>query len=123
LTIDPGKFFQPRRLARENKPAPSSCSPLPRAVIEVDLHADTLLDTLAGMESRDVLEHQMEVFHRVMEEYASCRGQQIIFIHGKGNGVLRQNLYRELRVRYKRHHYNYAPFQKYGHGATIVTIR
>ena len=50
-------------------------------------------------------------------------GQKIVFIHGKGEGVLRHALVNELRYRYKNYRYQDASFQEYGYGATQVTIR
>jgi dsDNA-specific endonuclease/ATPase MutS2 len=46
-----------------------------------------------------------------------------VFIHGKGDGVLRQALTKELNYRYKKHDVQDASFQEYGYGATQVTIR
>ena len=48
---------------------------------------------------------------------------KIVFIHGKGEGVLRNALIKELRYRYKSFSYQDASFQEYGYGATQVTIR
>ena len=46
-----------------------------------------------------------------------------MFIHGKGEGVLRHAIINELRYRYKNYPYQDASFQEYGYGATQVTIR
>ena len=58
-----------------------------------------------------------------MAEYASKKGQRIIFIHGKGEGVLRRALVNDLCYRYKSYTYQDASFQEYGYGATQVTIK
>ena len=50
------------------------------------------------------------------------KGMKIIFIHGKGDGVLRNAVVHELRYRYKSYTYQDASFQEYGYGATQVTI-
>ena len=50
-------------------------------------------------------------------------GQRIVFIHGKGEGVLRQAIMKELTHRYKGHDVQDASFREYGFGATQVTIR
>ena len=46
-----------------------------------------------------------------------------MFIHGKGEGVLRQAIIHELNYKYKHFQYQDASFQEYGYGATQVTIR
>ena len=89
----------------------------------VDLHADEVLETTAGMNSADILHYQMDIFKKTMEEYKKKKGQKIIFIHGKGEGVLRQTLIHELNYRYKSCTYQDASFQEYGYGATQVTIK
>lgn len=92
-------------------------------VIVIDLHADSLLDSTKGMNAADILHYQIDYFKSVMEDYKKDRGQKIIFIHGKGEGVLRQAVIHELNYRYKSCQYQDASFQEYGYGATQVTIR
>ena len=89
----------------------------------VDLHADEVLETTAGMNSADILHYQMDIFKKTMEENRKKKGQKIIFIHGKGEGVLRQTIIHELNYRYKSCTYQDASFQEYGYGATQVTIK
>ncbi|MDR0995820.1 MAG: Smr/MutS family protein, partial [Tannerella sp.] len=50
------------------------------------------------------------------------REQRIVFIHGKGDGVLRAAIERELKTKYKNCSYQDASFREYGFGATLVTI-
>ena len=89
----------------------------------VDLHADEVLETTAGMNSADILHYQMDIFKKTMDENHKKKGQKIIFIHGKGEGVLRQTIIHELNYRYKSCTYQDASFQEYGYGATQVTIK
>lgn len=94
----------------------------PQAPLEVDLHAHSLLDTLVGLEPVDILDYQLKVFRDVMEQYKRRRGQRIVFIHGKGNGVLRKALWHELQTRYPEVRCQDASFREYGYGATLVTL-
>ena len=91
--------------------------------VVVDLHADEVLETTAGMNSADILHYQMDIFKKTMDEYRKKKGQKIVFIHGKGEGVLRQTIVHELNYRYKSCTYQDASFQEYGYGATQVTIK
>lgn len=91
--------------------------------IVVDLHIGELLDTTVGMSASDILNHQLEVFRKTMEQYKGKQGVKIIFIHGKGEGVLRHAIVHELNYRYKNCPYQDASFQEYGYGATQVTIK
>lgn len=89
----------------------------------VDLHISELLDDTRGISSSEILNYQIETFRKVMDENLRNIGRKIIFIHGKGEGVLRNALTKELNYRYKAHSVQDASFREYGYGATQVTIR
>lgn len=89
----------------------------------VDLHAEKLLDNTAGMSSSDILNYQLDHFRKVMKEHRHEKGKKIVFIHGKGEGVLRHAVIHELNYRYRSCSYQDASFQEYGYGATQVTIK
>jgi hypothetical protein len=88
----------------------------------IDLHIDSLLDSTAGMSNADMLRHQLDVFNRHMKDMARHHGSNIIFIHGKGNGVLRQAILEQLHRFYPKCIAQDASFREYGFGATQITI-
>jgi hypothetical protein len=102
---------------------PDARKPKDNGVVEIDLHAHELLDTTAGMSNTEILNYQLDVFRKTLDEYKNRRGQKIIFIHGKGDGVLRKALLQELKYKYKNYQSQDASFREYGFGATMVTIR
>lgn len=105
------------------KPAhPRPGKPDKNALLEIDLHASELLETTAGMQARDILEYQLGVFRRTMDEHLREKGRKIVFIHGKGDGVLRAAILKELRAAYKSCTWQDASFREYGFGATMVCI-
>lgn len=89
----------------------------------VDLHIEKLIDSTANMSSADMLNYQLEHFRKIMKEHRKERGRKIIFIHGKGEGVLRHAIIHELNYRFRPCTYQDASFQEYGYGATQVTIK
>ena len=89
----------------------------------VDLHADALLETTAGMSPADILNYQLDTFRKTLDKFKTKKGKRIIFIHGKGEGVLRHAIVNELRYKFKTYTYQDASFQEYGYGATQVTIK
>lgn len=89
----------------------------------IDLHIDELVDNTAGMSNSDMLNLQIDTFRQIMDENLRNYGRKIVFIHGKGEGILRQALMKELNHRYKGHDVQDASFMEYGYGATQVTIR
>ena len=113
----------------ENSRVNSNHSPLQgrggggEAPIVIDLHASELLDNTNGMSPTDILNYQLDVFRKTLKEYEKQKGTKIIFIHGKGEGVLRKALLNELQYRYKSYTYQDASFREYGYGATQVTIK
>ena len=97
--------------------------PVKQDIVEVDLHAAELLDSTAGMSNSEILNYQLGKFREAMEQYKGRRGQKIVFIHGKGDGVLRKAVIDELKHKYKTCTYQDASFREYGFGATMVTVR
>lgn len=93
------------------------------AVVEVDLHIEELIDSTLGMSNADILNYQLDKFRETMEQYKSNKGSKIVFIHGKGDGVLRNAIVNELRTKYKSCYFQDASFREYGFGATMVTIK
>lgn len=94
-----------------------------KPVLEIDLHITELLDNTNGLSSSDMLEYQIKRFNEVMEENKNNKGQKIVFIHGKGDGVLKNTILKELKAKYKSAYYQDASFREYGYGATMVTIK
>ena len=92
-------------------------------ILEVDLHIDALLETTAGMNNFDMLNYQLDVVRRTMDENLKYKGKKIVFIHGKGEGVLRNAISQEIRRKYPKCLSQDASFQKYGFGATMVIIK
>lgn len=91
--------------------------------VVIDLHASALLDSTTGLKPKEILEYQMDKFRSTMAEYQHRHGTRIVFIHGKGEGVLRQSIINELKHSYKNSTYQDASFLEYGYGATLVIIK
>ncbi len=115
-------MLESRRADKRRKPEPKKKNSVDE-ILEVDLHADELLDTTAGMTSAEILNYQIDTFRRIMDENLRLPGKRIVFIHGNGEGVLRAALQKELNHRYKGHEVSDASFREYGFGATMVKIR
>lgn len=91
-------------------------------IVEIDLHIHELLDDTGGMSNGEMLNYQLDVFRKTLDEYKNKKGQRIVFIHGKGDGVLRRAILDELKRKYKNYSSQDASFREYGFGATMVTI-
>ncbi len=127
--MDLGMLIDPQQLQRaisekkvqEHKPQSKPQNPKP-TIIEVDLHINQLVDNTNGLSRADMLNYQLEKFNQVMQENLKRKGQKIVFIHGKGEGVLRAEIEKLLKKKYYKCTYQDASFQQYGFGATQVTI-
>lgn len=117
-TAEPKRADAPRRRQHHAPHADASDEPL-----VIDLHIHELLDNTAGLSNADMLNCQIDKFREVMDQNLHHYGRKIIFIHGKGEGVLRQAITKELNNRYKGHDVQDASFREYGFGATQVCIR
>ncbi|WP_209399516.1 Smr/MutS family protein [Pseudozobellia sp. WGM2] len=89
--------------------------------MEVDLHINQLTTSTRGLSNFDMLNLQLETAKRQLEFAMRKRIQKIVFIHGVGEGVLKEELYYLFR-RYENVKYYDADYQKYGLGATEVYI-
>ncbi|MDL2222899.1 DUF2027 domain-containing protein [Bacteroidales bacterium OttesenSCG-928-M11] len=112
-----------RKETGQGRPRINSSKKDNNPIIEVDLHINQLLDTTAGMNNADILNVQLDKFREVIEANKTKKGQKIIFIHGKGEGVLRKSITDELNHKYKQFSVQDASFKEYGFGATLITIR
>lgn len=112
--VDAGKKKHPA------DPAANPHKVLP--LIEVDLHIGELTDSLAGMEPKDMLNLQLDTVRKHMKANSQRIGQKLVFIHGKGEGVLRKAVLELLKKEYPKAELQDASFREYGFGATLVTI-
>lgn len=92
------------------------------APVVVDLHAHELLDTMVGLGAKDILEYQLKVFRETLAAHLGHHGRRLVFIHGKGDGVLRNAILKELRRCYPQLRHQDASFREYGYGATMVIL-
>ncbi|GAB4507864.1 Smr/MutS family protein [Allomuricauda sp.] len=89
--------------------------------MEVDLHIHQLVKSSKGMSNYDMLNIQLDTAKRQLDFAISKRIQKVVFIHGVGEGVLKEEL-RYLFNRYDNVKFYDADYQKYGLGATEVYI-
>lgn len=88
--------------------------------MEVDLHINQLVNSSKGLTNHEMLNLQLETAKRQLDFALRKRIQKVVFIHGVGEGILREELYYLFR-RYNVKYYD-ADYQKYGLGATEVYI-
>ncbi|MDB5242131.1 MAG: mismatch repair protein MutS, partial [Spirosoma sp.] len=90
----------------------------------VDLHIEALLPKGAGNRTpSDLLTLQLHTFEKNLENAIASGMSDITFIHGAGSGALRTELHRRLGQHPNVKFFEDAQKQKFGYGATKVTIK
>jgi hypothetical protein len=86
----------------------------------VDLHIEELTDNYTHMSNAEIISLQLSHFRKELDTALLNHYYRIIFIHGKGNGVLRSRIRSELdamKLKYKD-----ADMARFGFGATEVLL-
>jgi hypothetical protein len=92
-------------------------------LLEIDLHIHELIDDTTGLSNKEMLDLQLDHFRKKLDEAINSQVKKVVFIHGLGNGTLKQELRHELAGKYKKYAFQDASFQEYGYGATMVILR
>jgi len=88
---------------------------------EVDLHISALRDNYNNLSPHEILAIQTGYFERMLESAIAFRFSRIVFIHGIGNGTLKQAIIQRL-MEYEDIEFRNASFAKYGNGAIELVI-
>ncbi len=88
----------------------------------VDLHIGELVNNITGLSGHDMLKLQKDYFVKALESAIAENYSRVTFIHGVGNGVLRDELARLLKE-YENMEDQPASLAKYGVGAIDVLIK
>ncbi len=88
----------------------------------VDLHIAELVENIAGLSSHDMFKIQMDTFRKMLDSAIAADYTKVTFIHGVGNGVLKNAIIEELK-KYKNTENRMASIAKFGVGAIDVVIK
>lgn len=96
---------------------------LPPARSVVDLHIEKLTDQYVQMRPAEILDVQMRAFETWYDIAVGHQLPSIIFIHGVGEGVLKQTLHEALKLKREVRTFTDASHPLYGNGATEVFFK
>ncbi|GAB2686193.1 hypothetical protein GCM10027037_05000 [Mucilaginibacter koreensis] len=117
LTIDPQQlkesFFKPAVEKIEVKKPQS----------EVDLHIEKLNPDYEQLNGSEILNLQLTYFKKALDAAIVHQLPEITFIHGAGNGILRNELQKQLGRNQKVKTFMDARKEKFGYGATKVILK
>jgi len=92
-------------------------------IVEIDLHINELLDKTEGLSNSEILQIQKEKVESEMKLAIQNGVKKIVFIHGVGQGVLKQEVINLLKTKFRKYFFQDASFKEYGYGATMVILR
>ena len=88
--------------------------------LEVDLHIECLVEASETIDTGDMLSIQMREFETRLDQAIASNVEQITFIHGIGNGILKSEIQRRLSKHPHIKFYKDAKKERFGYGATLV---
>lgn len=87
-------------------------------VWEIDIHIENLLDNFYHMSNHDIVNCQLDKCENIIHKALKAKIHKLVIIHGKGQGVLRQevhNLLYSFKLDFKD-----SDYMRYSGGATDV---
>lgn len=105
--------FRPETAIEKHRTAPGEA--------EVDLHISALRSDYHKLSPNEILTIQMGYFERMLGSAIAYKFNQVVFIHGIGNGTLKQTIISRL-AEYTDIEFRNASFAKYGNGAIELVI-
>jgi len=117
ITIDPQKlkesFFRPAEEKKE----------IEKPQREIDLHIEKLRDDHQFLAKDEILKIQLYHFKKALDAAIVHKLPSIVFIHGVGNGTLRQEIHKTVSKHQQVKTFMDAYKDKYGYGATEVILK
>ncbi len=88
----------------------------------IDLHIEQLHPNPDSLSNSEKMRIQLEVFEKNLNQALSSGMDEITFIHGLGNGVLRKEIHRRLSQIQNIKYFQDTQKDQWGYGATLVRI-
>lgn len=93
---------------------------------EIDLHIEELIESHKGMTNHEILMKQMDHCRRFVSKSIENNISKVVLIHGKGQGVLRTEIYHFLNnLKFQNGYkisYHDASFSEYGYGGATEVL-
>lgn len=88
----------------------------------IDLHIEAIHPKPDSLSNSEKLRIQLEVFEKNLNQAIASGMDQITFIHGIGNGVLRKEIHKQLSQIRNISYFQDTQKDQWGYGATLVKI-
>ena len=109
-------LFEPNNPSDEHKSKRTSHTPI------VDLHIEKITENYATLPGKEILNRQLQKFEKTLNQAIISGQEEIVYIHGKGNGLLKKELHQRLKEIPNVTYVDDLNMEKFGGGATLVRI-
>ncbi|MGN8069696.1 Smr/MutS family protein [Mucilaginibacter sp. 22184] len=120
---EPDLVIDAQKLKESFFKSPEEKVVLDKPANEVDLHIEKLRDDHQFLQNSEMLNIQLAHFHKTLDAAIVHQLPDMVFIHGAGNGVLRNELHKALGKHPKVQTFMDARKEKFGYGATRVILK
>jgi hypothetical protein len=90
---------------------------------EIDLHIEKLEDDWQHLTASQIMQIQLRTFEKNLDNAIACGMDEIIFIHGIGNNVLKNEIHKRLSKEKRIDFFKDAKKEQFGYGATLVKLK
>jgi hypothetical protein len=90
---------------------------------EVDLHIEKLDADWESLTPMQIMHLQTSTFEKKLDQAIACGMDEIIFIHGVGNNVLKNEIHKRLSKDKRIDFFKDAKKERFGYGATLVKLK
>lgn len=120
---EPEMVIDAQKLKESFFKSPEEKLVLDKPAKEIDLHIEKLRDDHQFLQSSEMLNIQLSHFHKALDAAIVHQLPDMVFIHGAGNGTLRNELHKALGKHPKVQTFMDARKEKFGYGATKVVFK
>lgn len=90
---------------------------------EIDLHIEKLDADWNSLTPMQIMHKQTTTFEKKLDQAIACGMDEITFIHGVGNNVLKNELHKRLSKDKRIDFFKDAKKERFGYGATLVKLK
>jgi dsDNA-specific endonuclease/ATPase MutS2 len=111
------------QLCEKQSTTQTSTTQISKPASEVDLHIETITKDYQNLSKEEIFAIQLQTFEKALDNAIATGMDEIIFIHGVGNGTLKYEIQKRISKHPHVAYYKDAQKSKFGYGATYVKIK
>ena len=105
------------------KQEPSAATQREKPAHTLDLHIEKLSENPQQLTKSEMLDLQLSTFEKHLDQAIAAGLEEVIYIHGVGNGTLRDAIHKRLSKLPEIAYFQDAQKNQFGYGATLIRIK